>query len=326
MTKLNNIVLVFLLSSCASLTGPEGAFPDTKYDFLDEELSEDVVTTDDLELRGKEDHYPIDVAAQDTIFQEVPKPRQIFSAGGASEVQLRRLGELLWIYVETLPSTTWPITRSYWETSEFQLLDANPETGEMLIDFDEEINFKITIEHGIKESSSEIFLSGVQKDEGASVELDQDEIQPYLEDMVSYIADSVGTFSGTSLAAQSLNDRKKSRIFSENERTVIELDLNFERAWSTVSRAINASQIISNDRNRDEGIFYVSLSAQEESDESRFNPFSFLRRNPSEQIADPEYIILVSRSGSKTLIRAEAMTGNIQDAEDLLSILNESLS
>ena len=233
---------------------------------------------------------------------------------------------MLWIYVETLPSTTWPITRSYWETSEFQLLDANPETGEMLIDFDEEINFKITIEHGIKESSSEIFLSGVQKDEGASVELDQDEIQPYLEDIVSYIADSVGTFSGTSLAAQSLNDRKKSRIFSENERTVIELDLNFERAWSTVSRAINASQIISNDRNRDEGIFYVSLSAQEESDESRFNPFSFLRRNPSEQIADPEYIILVSSSGSKTLIRAEAMTGNIQDAEDLLSILNESLS
>ena len=326
MTKLNNIVLVFLLSSCASLTGPEGAFPDTKYDFLDEELSDDVVTTDDLELRGEEDHYPIDVAAQDTIFQEVPKPRQIFSAGGASEVQLRRLGELLWIYVETLPSTTWPITRSYWETSEFQLLDANPETGEMLIDFDEEINFKITIEHGIKESSSEIFLSGVQKDEGASVELDQDEIQPYLEDIVSYIADSVGTFSGTSLAAQSLNDRKKSRIFSENERTVIELDLNFERAWSTVSRAINASQIISNDRNRDEGIFYVSLSAQEESDELRFNPFSFLRRNPSEQIADPEYIILVSRSGSKTLIRAEAMTGSIQDAEDLLSILNESLS
>jgi len=326
MTKLNNIVLVFLLSSCASLTGPEGAFPDTKYDFLDEELSEDVVTTDDLELRSEEDHYPIDVAAQDTIFQEVPKPRQIFSAGGASEVQLRRLGELLWIYVETLPSTTWPITRSYWETSEFQLLDANPETGEMLIDFDEEINFKITIEHGIKESSSEIFLSGVQKDEGASVELDQDEIQPYLEDIVSYIADSVGTFSGTSLAAQSLNDRKKSRIFSENERTVIELDLNFERAWSTVSRAISASQIISNDRNRDEGIFYVSLSAQEESDELRFNPFSFLRRNPSEQIADPEYIILVSRSGSKTLIRAEAMTGNIQDAEDLLSILNESLS
>ena len=326
MSKLNYVVLVFLVSSCASSTGPEGAFPDTKYDFLDEELSGDVVTTDDLALNVEEDHYPIDISAKDTIFQEVPKPRQIFSAGGASEVQLRRLGELLWIYVETLPSTTWPITRSYWETSEFQLLDADPETGEMIIDFNDEINFKITIEHGIKESSSEIFLSGIQKGEEIKVELDQEVIQPYLEDIVNYIADSVGTFSGTSLAAQSLNDRKKSRIYSENERTVIELDLNFERAWSTVSRAINTTQIISNDRNREEGIFYVSLSAEQESNESRFNPFSFLRRNPSEQIADPEYMIFVSRSGTKTLIKAEALTGSIQDAEDLLSILNESLS
>ena len=158
------------------------------------------------------------------------------------------------------------------------------------------------------------------------VKLDQEEIQPFLEDIVNYIADSVGTFSGTSLAAQSLNDRKKSRIFSENDRTVIELDLNFERAWSTVSRAINASKIISNDRNREEGIFYVSLSVAEESNRTRFNPFAFIRRNPSEQIADPEYKIFVSRFGSKTLIKAESVSGSTQDAEDLISILNESLS
>ena len=84
--------------------------------------------------------------------------------------------------------------------------------------------------------------------------------------------------------------------------------------------------IDSNDRNREEGIFYVSLSAEQESNGSRFNPFSFLRRNPSEQIADPEYIIFVTRAGSKTLIKAESLAGSIEDAEDLLSILNESLS
>ena len=326
MDKYKSIILAFLISSCSSLTGPEGAFPDTRYDFLDEELSNDVVTTEDLQLSTEENHYPIEITSGDTVFQEVPKPRQIFSAGGASEVQLRRLGDLLWVYVETLPSTTWPITRTYWETSEFQLLDANPETGVMLIDFSQDINLKITIEHGIKESSSEIFLSAVKKTDNGEVEVDNEQIQPYLEDIVNYIADSVGTFSGTSLAAQSLNDRKKSRIFSENEKTVIELDLNFERAWSTVSRAISASQIISNDRNREEGIFYVSLSAEEESGVSRFNPLAFFRRNPSQQIADPEYMIYVTPLGSKTLIKAEAMTGNIQDSEDLLSILNESLS
>ena len=266
-----------MFSSCSYLSGPDGVFPDTQYDFLDDELSTGVITTDDLDLEMEEDHYPIVSADKNTIFAEVPKPRQIFSAGGKSEVQLRRLGELLWVYVETLPSTTWPITRSYWETSEFQLLDANPESGVMIIDFDDEINFKITIEHGIKESSSEIFLSGLDKNGDNDIELDQKQTQPYLEDLVNYIADSVGTFSGTSLAAQSLNDKKKSRIFSENERTIIELDLNFERAWSTVSRAITGSKIISNDRNREEGIFYVSLSPDEDSNNSRFNPFSFLK-------------------------------------------------
>ncbi len=320
------IIFIFMFSSCSYLTGPDGVFPDTQYDFLDDELSTGVITTDDLDLEMEEDHYPIVSADKSTIFAEVPKPRQIFSAGGKSEVQLRRLGELLWVYVETLPSTTWPITRSYWETSEFQLLDANPESGVMIIDFDDEINFKITIEHGIKESSSEIFLSGLDKNGDNDIELDQKQTQPYLEDLVNYIADSVGTFSGTSLAAQSLNDKKKSRIFSENERTIIELDLNFERAWSTVSRAITGSKIISNDRNREEGIFYVSLSPDEDSNNSRFNPFSFLKRNPDEQIADPEYIILVTRAGSKTLIKAESIAGSIEDAEDLLSILNESLS
>ena len=321
-----SIIGLLIISSCASITGPDGAFPETRYDFLEDELSEDLVTPEDLEIETEENHYPIDTSLTNTVFQEVPKPRQIFSAGGASEVQLRRLGELLWIYVETLPSTTWPITRSYWETSEFQLLDANPETGIMIIDFDDEINFQITIEHGIKESSSEIFLSGVKKEDNEVINLDQEEIQPYLEDIVNYIANSVGTFSGTSLAAQSLNDRKKSRIFSESDRTVIELDLNFERAWSTVSRAINSSRIISNDRNREEGIFYVSLSADNENDRSRFNPLSIFMRTPSEQNANPEYMILVTRSGSKTLIRAESLSGTIQDSEDLLSILNESLS
>ena len=241
-------------------------------------------------------------------------------------MQLRRLGDLLWVYVETLPSTTWPITRSFWETSKFQLLDANPESGEMLIEFNEDINFKMTVEHGIKESSSEIFLSAVSKNENTNIDFDQEEMQSFLEDIVNYIADSVGTFSGTSLAAQSLNDRKKSRIFSENERTVIELDLSFERAWSTVSRAINASKIISNDRNREDGIFYVSLTVEDQSSISRFNPLSFFRNNPSEQVADPEYMIFVTRFGSKTLIKAEAMSGSLEDAEELISVLNESLS
>ena len=44
----------------------------------------------------------------------------------------------MWIYIETLPSTSWPISKNYWDTSIYQVISANPNTGEIDIDFDQE--------------------------------------------------------------------------------------------------------------------------------------------------------------------------------------------
>ena len=332
MVFLRNLIVVFFLTGCSFLTGPEGIFPEKQYEFLDEEIAEDINLPEDIKLLGVDNHYPVTLEANEELFESIPKPRQIFSAGGASEVQLRRLGELLWVYVETLPSTTWPITRSYWETSDLSLVETNPETGEMIIEYSNDVILVMTVEHGIKESSSEIFLTALDSDTYSSIEFDSQVIQSYLEDIVNYVADSVGTFSGTSLAAQSLNEQKKSRIYSEGNRTVIELDLSFDRAWSTVSRAIEASDIVSTDRNREEGIFYVSLEPQlEESRLNFLNPFNLFRQDNVElkdNNTEPQFQIFVNQSGTKTQIRAQLIEGveTSENAEDLLSKLNESLS
>ena len=80
------------------------------------------------------------------------------------------------------------------------------------------------------------------------------------------------------LAAQNLNDRKKAKIFNVNDQTIIELNLGFDRAWSAVSRALEAGNITSNDIDRDNGIFLVSYSV--ESDSRSW--FSFLNFNDEE--------------------------------------------
>ena len=54
----------------------------------------------------------------------------------------------MWIYIETLPSTSWPISKNYWETSSYQILSSNPDTGEIVIDFNESSILKMKIEHG----------------------------------------------------------------------------------------------------------------------------------------------------------------------------------
>ena len=107
----------------------------------------------------------------------------------------------------------------------------------MVINFDSLSNLNMKIEHGIKEASTEIFLLQVDKINNQIIS-NPDLIQDELSNIVNYFADTVSQFSGTSLAAQNLNDIKKAKIFVEDGRTVIELNLSFERAWSSVSKAM----------------------------------------------------------------------------------------
>ena len=300
-------------------------FPETKYDFLEEEVAPNLSIPESLDDIDKDNHYPIESLALDDVARDVPKPRQVFSSGGASEVQLRRLGELMWIYVETLPSTAWPISKNYWETSSYQIISTDAETGVIKVAIDDNSSYEMIIEHGIKEASTEIFLKQINNNNEDITDIES--IKPEFQKVVDYLAASVENFSGTSLAAQSLNERKKARIFTQNDQTVIELDLTYPRAWSAVSRALTAGNIVTNDRNRDKGIFYVSYASEVEA--GFFSFLSFGQDENEEGLVlgdEAEFEIKVKSLGSKTIITAEATNGSIEDAETLLSKINESLS
>ena len=314
------LILIFV-TGCAFIG------EDTSKDFFQEELSKDIVSNDGSSV-SQDDHYPILINGN---FQkepiDIPKPRQIFSSGQTREVQLRRLGELLWVYVEALPSTSWPITKAFFETSGFPPINSNPESGELKLRYSENIDLKVEVEHGIKEASTEIFVSFY----GDGIKLTQDEwveaSQDILAKLVEYMAESVDSFSGTSLAAQALNDKKKTRIFNLDEKTIIELDLGFDRAWSAVSRALEDGKIQVNDRDREEGFFLVSFKAQDEDD----GWFSFLNFQDEANSglalgSDADFKIIVSTEDSSTKITAEVINSSAGDPESLLSKINELLS
>ena len=147
MKKIIFISITLFISSCSYFSGPDGIFPPTKDDFLKEKIEENINLPPELQIKSKENHYPVTENLDPLKNSDVPKPRQIFSSSGNSSVQLRRLGELMWIYVETLPSTSWPITKSYWETSDYEVINIDPMIGEMVINFDSSSNLKIKIEH-----------------------------------------------------------------------------------------------------------------------------------------------------------------------------------
>jgi len=325
--KLSLLTSIIFLSSCSYINGPEGLFPPTQYDFLSETVEKDITLPENLDLITDENHYPVLEIKEIINDQNVPKPRQIFASSGNSSVQLRRLGELMWIYIETLPSTSWPISKNYWDTSSYEVLSTNPNTGEIVINFDENSILNMKIEHGIKEASTEIFLNQIDKD-SKEIQSNIPLIQSELENIVNYFADSVESFTGTSLAAQNLNEMKKAKIFAENGQTVIELNLNFDRAWSSVSKAMTASNIVSNDLDRSKGIFYVSYENEEEGGMFSFLGFGNSRNKENRNTfnEDSQFIVTIVEENNKTYVRAVSKNGKIEDAEELLSKINESLS
>ena len=317
-------MFVILNSSCSSISGPDGYFPSTRYDFLYEEIEKDILLPKELSVINEENHYPVDLVINNIEKPDTPKPRQIFSSSQNSSVQLRRLGELMWIYVETLPSSSWPISKSYWDNSQYDVIDADPDIGEININYDEFSFLNMRIEHGIKEASTEIFLNQVNKTNNELVS-NPNLIQTELSNIVNYFAEPSSIFSGTSLAAQNLNERKKTKIYVENGQTVIELDLNFARAWSSVSKAMTAANIISNDRDRSNGIFYVSYEQQQ--DKSFFSFMGFKTNQKKSSFSeDADFEVKIIEKDNKTYVRAYSKNGKIEESEELLSKINELLS
>ena len=69
------IFTLFLATSCSYLTGPEGYFPTTEHDFLEEVVETDMVVPSELSSPSKENHYPVIAIDNELKNQEVPKPK-----------------------------------------------------------------------------------------------------------------------------------------------------------------------------------------------------------------------------------------------------------
>ena len=72
--------LIFFVSSCSIIGGPNGYFPEKKYDFLEEEIESDITIPGDLDSPDTENHYPVGDQSNkenilDCLLYTSPSPR-----------------------------------------------------------------------------------------------------------------------------------------------------------------------------------------------------------------------------------------------------------
>jgi outer membrane protein assembly factor BamC len=242
---------------------------------------------------------------------------------------MHKLGEIRWLYVEALPSSVWPLMKDFWASSNFGLSYEDPNSGifesqELQVN-SKQTKLQMKIEHGIRQASSEIFLSHLIKNTDNNwirVPVEDNLEDDVLRDALDFLSDAPST-GGTSLVALNLNLGQKAALKqSEDGSNFIEMNLEFPRAWAAVDRALKEALITVNDLDRTNGVFFVSFTQEEE---EGFVKRLFKRNKNSK---NPEFKIYVKKIGqNKCTITVDSASEAGQNFErDLLSEINQSLS
>tara|TARA_B100000965_G_scaffold192464_1_gene160688 strand:+ start:4119 stop:5105 length:987 start_codon:yes stop_codon:yes gene_type:complete len=280
------------------------------------EEGEELNTGNELDSLEVVNEFPIPAKGQSFIKEgELPRPKKIFSSTGSENVEVRRLGEIYWIYVEALPSKSWPLIKDYLAQSNYNLVNEDPSIGK--IRAEKNNFFDITLEHGIKNNSSEIYLLD---DDNKSLELES------FEELAAYISLNLPGYEGNSIAAQGLNLNKKARIVYVKKEIGIEFRLPYDRTWSALSRAVDKAGLVVADRNRELKYIQIKLEEQQEGffvDLFRGqNPFN---NNVSEDV-EADYELIFTESGDNTILEFKKLSDIEFSVDELVDIINESLS
>jgi len=319
-------LMAFVLSSCGWILS------DHRYDYLKEKQSKPEDVPSDQATRPIIDYYPIPIT-QDKLTSEdsyeVPLPQQVFSSGSTNEIRMHRLGELKWLYVEALPSSVWPIMKDFWSSNDFGLSFEDPNAGilesENLPTESTQEKLQMKIEHGIRQASSEIFLSHLIKNSDnnwVKVPVENNLEDQVLRTALDYLTKAPST-GGTSLVALNLNLGQKAVLKqSEDGTSFIEMNLEFPRAWAAVDRALKEALIPVKDLDRTNGVFFVNFSKEEEVGFIK----GLFRRDKNTKTPDFKIYIKKEEKGQCTVtVTSDSPAGKAFE-RDLLSEINQSLS
>lgn len=311
-------ILLLILVSCVSDPSKQSrnAYLLEEEDNTLSEVIEDITILLDL--------YPINGEIdKEKLSYELQRPRQFFSSGSNNEIRLHKLGQIRWLYVESLPSSVWPILNQYIENeNDLSIGISNPDEGvietEIFNRKDKEVKYRFKVEHGIRQASTELFFTELVKQENDWAILDNDnsEADDFLRKLLDYFS-SATVSQGTSLVALNLNQGRKSEVINTDDgKSYIKLSIGFARTWAALNRALKEAAISIKDLNREEGYVLINYGLPEEE-----GILARLRKSEPK-----EYKIIVrSSSDDLTQIMLDSEEWN-DELESLLSEINQSLS
>jgi outer membrane protein assembly factor BamC len=293
------IIGLTLLGGCRWMNDDKGIFVNRGDDYMTLEERDSLLVPSDLYAGKVVDPYPIprtpELMNPEYYPTQPPRPDAIFANNNRDEVRIQRLGERAWLVVPESPTTVWPKVKQFLaengvrvasEVSQYGRLDTvwldtSRESYSDLIRslirtakeqdglLEGKDRLLIGVEPGLREGTSEIYVrhendtlglpsSGVVdlntlRSVNPSVELDA------LNQIGGFIAAKVSEQTVSMVALDMTTQVKSSLERDANGITVLELRVDYDRAWATVGQALARAEADVENLDQVEGVYTVRI-------------------------------------------------------------------
>lgn len=282
-------------SGCASwfswLWGEEGYFRDRSGDYLEAQSVPAMRVPEGMETRPLESLLPVpeEVATpRNTDKYYVPRPQKLNALAQSEDFSISVSGEERWLVALRNPTRLWLATRQFLQENGFRLAQEAPQSGQLssawqsgaelhpqsvaaAVPEGQKVRVRVRIESGMRRNTSEVFILSDERDaqlgndarldwplRSANPQLDA----ALLEALRVSLKDNAALGDSVSLVTNREFDAPSRVTFIEdaNGSPLLQLETDFNRAWSRVGRAIEDADIRVEDINRSLGVYYVNLA------------------------------------------------------------------
>ncbi|TFH72434.1 outer membrane protein assembly factor BamC [Gammaproteobacteria bacterium LSUCC0112] len=287
-------------------------------------------------------HIPELPPGDRAIYVTPPAPKPI-DTRIREGVVVQRFGDRAWIVIGATAGQVWPTLRDYWSAEDVAIVMENPVQGVLETAWLPQSGtnlrhkYRVQLEPGLHAGNSEIYVRHIS-DTGESPESmpiswpaesqNLERETAILASISLYLADRTDIYraSSVSMLAGSIELQGKARLIDAGpNNTQIELRLDFERAWSQMTQAINNANIEIVDSAREERRINVAFTGTENQEDPGFFGRLFGRGN--DEVTRIDFIVRLIENGDRISVQAETLSGESAPYEQdlLIRTINDNL-
>lgn len=333
-------------------------------DYLDPEETPDLYIPSDMPHRAIEDNWvvpPITDQPRPRLFpRAAPRPESIVGEADPDLVRIQTLGpSRSWMVVQRPPETVWPVIKQWVHDNQLSIEHEDPATGLL---FCEQLDLggfdplglyeriasgkrdaqltgamdwvAIRLETSMRHGSSEVHVRYLYQSETPDVRSWPESSTNYeiersiLEVLANY--DAAGYVAPTvSSIAQNIALRLKvEQLNDEQGFPLMRLNVDFARAWATLQKAIENSELNIIAGNPEDSYFEIEMSRNMRKGKRQGLLAGFIRRNSDtvSELSSIKVRLVDSEDGYNVVVdRGNYLEISAEFAQDFLSVLRENV-